>query len=49
MLVCPKCQAERVDWKVRLERCARCGSNRLSLILDEVVCRECGLVGAALQ
>jgi rubredoxin len=46
VLVCPKCQADRDDWQERLERCARCGSTRLSLMLDEVVCRQCGLVGS---
>jgi hypothetical protein len=47
VLVCPKCQIERDDWKDKLERCARCSSTRLSLMLDEVVCRQCGRVAGS--
>ena len=46
MLVCPTCQAERPGWSEGLDRCARCGSTRLSVMLDEVICRQCGRVGA---
>ena len=39
-------EAERRDWDVGLDRCDRCASTRLSLMLGEVVCRACGLVTA---
>jgi hypothetical protein len=42
VLVCPPCQGERPDWSERLDRCERCGSTRLSVLLGEVSCRECG-------
>jgi predicted amidophosphoribosyltransferase len=42
VLVCPVCQAERPGWGDALERCARCGSTRLSVMLGRVVCRACG-------
>lgn len=45
-LVCPSCQGDRPDWQDLVDRCRRCGSTRLSLTLGEVVCRECGTVGA---
>jgi transcription initiation factor TFIIIB Brf1 subunit/transcription initiation factor TFIIB len=32
-----------------LERCERCGSTRLSAMLGEVVCRQCGLVAGTLH
>jgi hypothetical protein len=47
VLVCPKCQTERTDWAGKLERCERCDSTRLSLILEEVVCRQCGFVAGS--
>lgn len=46
MLVCPNCQAERPDWTDELDRCERCGSTRLSMMLGEVICRQCGQVGS---
>jgi predicted amidophosphoribosyltransferase len=46
VLVCPVCQQDRPDWKQGLDRCARCGSTRLSAMLGEVVCRACGTVQA---
>ena len=49
VLVCPLCQADRADWISRLDRCERCGSTRLSVMLGEVVCRQCGLVAGTLQ
>jgi hypothetical protein len=49
VLVCPRCQVERVDWMERLDRCERCGSTRLSVMLGEVVCRQCGLVAGTLE
>ncbi len=42
VLVCPECQAERPDWAANLDRCEQCGSTRLSVILGEVTCRQCG-------
>ncbi|MEX2457943.1 MAG: hypothetical protein WD770_03035 [Actinomycetota bacterium] len=46
VLVCPVCQGERPNWKAGVDRCATCSSPRLSVTLGEVVCRECGAVGA---
>jgi hypothetical protein len=46
-LICPRCQEERPDWVVQLDRCERCGATRLSVVLGEVVCRECGHVRGA--
>jgi hypothetical protein len=48
VLVCPRCQADRADWMARLDRCERCESTRLSVMLGEVVCRQCGLVAGTL-
>ena len=48
VLICPVCQAERPDWTAALDRCARCGSTRLSVMLEEVVCRQCGLIAGTL-
>jgi ribosomal protein L37E len=42
VLICPICQVEREDWTTHLDRCRRCGSTRLSVMLGEVVCRQCG-------
>lgn len=44
VLVCPSCQEQRPEWGEALERCERCGSTRLSMMLDRVVCRACGNV-----
>jgi hypothetical protein len=49
VLICPACQIERADWQEGLERCERCGSIRLSAMLGEVVCRECGHVAGGLE
>jgi hypothetical protein len=43
ILVCPACQTLR-DWIAELDRCGRCASARLVRRLDEVECRDCGLV-----
>jgi hypothetical protein len=48
VLVCPHCQIDRADWMQGLDRCERCGSTRLSGMLGEVVCRQCGLVAGTL-
>ena len=42
VLVCPECQSRDPAWTTRLERCDRCGSTRLWIVLDAIVCRECG-------
>jgi hypothetical protein len=44
VLICPVCQSERPEWISMLDRCERCSSPRLSLMLGEVVCRQCGHV-----
>ena len=44
VLVCPACQVERPDWYAGLDACTHCGSTRLSVILGEVSCRQCGTV-----
>jgi hypothetical protein len=44
-LICPACQVSQEDWSQGLDRCERCGSVRLSVMLGEVVCRQCGHVG----
>jgi len=49
VLICPQCQTDRPDWMATLERCERCGSTRLSAMLGEVVCRQCGLVAGTLE
>ncbi|MBV9792814.1 MAG: hypothetical protein JO016_02640 [Actinobacteria bacterium] len=43
ILVCPSCQGQR-DWTADLDRCGRCGSAHLVRRLDEVECRDCGLI-----
>src|ERR1700759_5230022 len=43
ILVCPGCQAQR-DGTPDLDRCGRCGSAHLVRRLDEVECRDCGLI-----
>lgn len=44
VLVCPRCQEDRPDWAVQLDRCEACGRTRLSVTLGQVVCRACGHV-----
>ena len=44
VLVCPRCQEDRPDWAVQLDRCEACGQTRLSVTLGQVVCRACGHV-----
>ncbi|MGH2682069.1 MAG: hypothetical protein ACRDIX_02410 [Actinomycetota bacterium] len=45
VLVCPACQRDHPDWSDGLDRCERCSSTRLSVMLGNVVCRACGHVG----
>jgi rubredoxin len=42
VLVCPQCQVDRADWAGELDRCDECGSTRLSAMIGEIVCRQCG-------
>jgi hypothetical protein len=49
VLVCPTCQVDRPDWAAGLDRCQRCGSTRLSLMLGEVICRACGQVAGGTE
>jgi len=44
-LICPVCQRERTGWTDGLDKCGRCGGTRLSVMLGEVICRQCGQVG----
>ncbi len=43
ILVCPRCRTLR-DWTAELDRCGRCASAHLVRRLDEVECRDCGLI-----
>jgi|SRR5450631_3893045 len=43
ILVCPACHTLR-DWTAELDRCGRCASAHLVRRLDEVECRDCGLI-----
>lgn len=45
VLICPICQHDH-DWRADLDRCARCGSNRLVRRLGETTCLDCQHVGA---
>ena len=49
VLICPVCQADRPDWAAGLDRCERCRSTRLSVMLGEVICRQCGLIAGTLE
>ncbi|MDP9069079.1 MAG: hypothetical protein M3N53_12145 [Actinomycetota bacterium] len=42
VLVCPVCQQEHPEWVDELDRCPRCGSTRLKMMLGSVVCKVCG-------
>ena len=41
ILICPDCQQEDPEWTSALERCPRCGSSRLSIVMGTRLCREC--------
>jgi hypothetical protein len=43
VLICPTCQTTR-DWATELDHCGRCGSAHMIRRLDEVECRDCGLI-----
>ena len=41
ILICPECQRENPDWVDALDRCPRCGSTRLSMVMGSLMCRGC--------
>ena len=45
VLICPECQQTHPAWTTELRRCPSCGGSRLSVMLGDVVCRECGYDG----
>ncbi|MGH2736083.1 MAG: hypothetical protein ACRDKZ_10920 [Actinomycetota bacterium] len=45
VLVCPVCQT--ANWTGAFDRCPKCGSTRLSVVMGSVVCRQCGADWAA--
>ncbi|MFN2589250.1 MAG: hypothetical protein ABR518_00555 [Actinomycetota bacterium] len=47
VLICPACQTARPEWPRLVDRCPSCGSTRLGVVMGEVVCRQCGHVGAS--
>ena len=47
VLVCPECQ-RGPEWLAELEHCVRCGSEQLTRVLGETLCRACGRSGAGL-
>jgi len=42
VLICPECQLADPDWQSLGQRCPACQSSRLAVVLDRVVCRQCG-------
>lgn len=42
LLICPDCQGNDPGWKAAGDRCRSCGSSRLVIVLDSVVCKQCG-------
>jgi uncharacterized protein YbaR (Trm112 family) len=42
VLVCPACQQEHPDWIDELDRCPRCESTRLKMMLGSIICKSCG-------
>ena len=44
ILLCPDCQHEDPDWSEALDRCPRCGSTRLSMVMGSLTCRGCDYV-----
>jgi hypothetical protein len=41
VLVCPECQEEDPDWSNALDRCPRCGSPRLVIVMGSILCKAC--------
>lgn len=46
VLICPACQRE-ANWPEEVDRCRSCGSTRLTSLLGEIRCRDCGSAEAA--
>lgn len=44
VLICPGCQETVPEWQAALEKCPRCQSTRLSIVLGSAVCRGCDYV-----
>jgi len=42
VLICPECQLADPGWQSLGQRCPACQSSRLAVVLDRVVCRQCG-------
>jgi DNA-directed RNA polymerase subunit RPC12/RpoP len=42
VLICPPCQVADPQWIEAVDRCIRCGSTRLSIVMGSAVCRQCG-------
>ena len=41
ILICPECQSSDPAWTEQLDRCPRCESTRVSLVMGSLVCRAC--------
>ncbi len=41
VLICPDCQSTDDKWASRSDRCPECGSTRLVVVMDSVVCKSC--------
>jgi hypothetical protein len=42
VLLCPDCQRDDPAWTDRIDKCPRCGSTRLSVVMGSCLCRGCG-------
>lgn len=45
ILICPECQKQHPTWPEELDRCPRCDSTRLSMVMGSISCRGCGYLG----
>ena len=41
VLVCPECQETDPQWADELDRCPRCGSARLVMVMGSILCKDC--------
>ncbi|HYI45940.1 MAG TPA: hypothetical protein VE174_10850 [Actinomycetota bacterium] len=41
ILVCPECQDENPAWKQEVDKCPRCGSARLAIVMGSILCKDC--------
>jgi len=41
ILMCPDCQEKDPNWASELEKCPRCSSTRVSIVMGSRVCRQC--------